>query len=822
LRGAFGNLKLFLSKPFQPASDVIHNQLMPQPIVEFVKMQGDYLLFVLGALVVAAIAHIIVRRLRAIDSLSFQLWPATILVLGLGWLVVEHSGDDARMENIALISAMAPTYAEELERMGHAHITEATPPDDPLYLELIQAEIRWQQLNPFAHDIYTFRKRADGTNVLIVDSETDYDRNGDFSGPNEGRTAIGTVYTAPDAGLEKAFLGNPNFDSQIISDQWGTWVSAFVPMRNPQGKVEAVLGVDFDAKMWLRAIAKARRYAILGVALLTTIVLGGVIGMALLRANLRRRSEDERRLRASEQRLQLTIQQMPLGFVEWDVAANVQIWNPAAERIFGFAAAEVMGRKIFSKIVVPSALDRADEIWASLLQNTGDSHYIHENLTKDGRTIICEWFNTALVGPDNRVVAVFSIFQDITSRLNLEKQLQHSERLNAVGQLSAGVAHDFNNILTIVTGHVGLLLANPEVSPEIKPDLERIENAALRAASLTRQLLAFSRQQAMFPRTLDLRKIVKEVGTMLARLISESVKFTVDVAAEVPFVEADPAMIEQIVTNLVLNARDAMPNGGELVVAVTAANLSSRDIPASVNARPGVFVKLAVSDTGDGIPAENISRIFDPFFTTKPTGKGTGLGLAVVHGIVQQHGGWITVDSVPGKGSTFGIYFLPSDKPVPTPDTALLKPSPSRVTPKASQTILLVEDEPMVRELASQILGNAGYLVLPAADGPQALGLWAQYQGQIDMLMTDMVMPNGINGRELSERLLVDRPGLPVIYASGYSLDLTAPGFCESERMLFLPKPYQAGDLVAAVQRCFNRGGRRAKAASAPPTSNSP
>jgi PAS domain S-box-containing protein len=780
---------------------------MQEQISELFKSQGDYLLFTAAALIAVGVVHFLIWRFRPFMRFPWQLWLATLLVLLFGGMIVQRAGEIARDKIVALVSGMAPTYASELERMGHVHITEATPPDDPLYLQMIQAQIRWEKLNPYARDIYTFRKRADGTNILVVDSETDYDHNGDFKGTNEMRTPIGKVYLEPLKGLELAFEGDANFDSDVYHDEWGTWVSDFVPMRDANGKVEAVLGVDFDAKDWLATIAQARRTAMLGLALFLVLMLGSGTGIALQRANVYRRGDDMRRVRESEQRLRLTIRQMPLGFIELDIDGHVRRWNPAAERILGYTAEEANGRKMIPLIVAPSAARHVDDVWSNLLRNIGGGHSINENVTKDGRVILCEWFNAPLIGPNGKVIAVFTIFQDITERVNLEKQLQRSERLSAVGQLSAGVAHDFNNILTIITGYAGLLISGENVPAEFKGDLLHIEDAALRAASLTRQLLAFSRQQAMFPRTLVLNKVVQDIGAMLSRLISVAVKFKLDVARPVPPIEADPAMIEQVVTNLVLNARDAMENGGELTVSVAVAQVGKEALPASSNFQPGPFVRLTVRDTGAGIPAENISRIFEPFFTTKPTGKGTGLGLSVVHGIVQQHGGWITVESKPGQGSAFHVFFPPSGKPAPIENkTEAPEPFSPHITPQTGQTILLAEDEEHVRELACHILEGAGYIVLPAADGRQALEIWAKFHDQIDLLLTDMVMPNGVSGRELSERLLAERASLPVIYTSGYSIDMTAPGFCESDQMLFLPKPYQAQQLVDAVRRCFKPG----------------
>ncbi len=763
--------------------------------------QADYLALVAGALGLLSLIAFWLRSREMSATLPRLVWLTSVAVLCGGWWVVQRAGEHARQESIAQVSALAPTYAYDLERMGHARVTTATSPGDPLYLSLIEAQIQWEKLNPAVNDIYTMRKRADGTNILVVDSETDYNHNGDYQGDNESRTPIGKVYPQPLEGLEKAFHGEANFDSKIYSDEWGTWVSAFVPMRDAGGKIEAVLGVDFDARAWASAIGKARRTVIFATGLLLLLIAGAGLAITLLRADLVRRVEAEQRSRRAEERMQLAIQQMPLGFIEWNPQAEVVVWNPQAEKIFGYAAAEVLGKVIFPLIVAPGAREQVDKVWREVSRNSGGTHSTNENVTKDGRLIVCEWFNTPLIGTDGKVAGVFSLAQEVTERVNLEKHLQQSERMNAVGQLAAGVAHDFNNILTIITGHTGLLLANQNLPPQFRPELGRIEGAALRAANLTRQLLAFSRKQAMFPHPLHLAKIVESTTAMLARLLGANVKFTVRISDHVPPVDADPAMIEQVLTNLVLNARDALTGAGSITVTLDATVLSKETASQNPEVRPGLAACLSVCDTGSGIAPDALPRIFEPFFTTKATGRGTGLGLSVVHGIIQQHKGWIIVDSTPGQGSTFSVYLPPTDRPVSdAPPGALVK---SQVAATKACTILLAEDEEMVRELARTTLQRAGYRVFEANDGHEAVKLWAQHRNEIDLLLTDMVMPNGMTGCELSERLLADQPNLPVIYSSGYSIELTAPGFNENERLVFLPKPYLTGQLLTVVNRCL-------------------
>jgi CheY-like chemotaxis protein len=325
----------------------------------------------------------------------------------------------------------------------------------------------------------------------------------------------------------------------------------------------------------------------------------------------------------------------------------------------------------------------------------------------------------------------------------------------------------------------------------------------MRAASLTRQLLTFSRQQAMFPRPLSVNEVLQGSAEMLTRVIGEHIRVNIRLADGLPAVEADPAMLGQIITNLVINARDSMPRGGVLTLGTQLAELSPEMVLANPDARAGVAVQLSVADTGCGIPPENLSRIFEPFFTTKEVGKGTGLGLAVVHGIVRQHHGCIMVESMTGKGTVFRILLPACEleaEPLRTKATQSIK---LQHAPK--KTILVVEDEAVVRELAKIILERAGFEILEAEDGPTAMGIWATEKNKIDILITDMVMPNGMTGRELAQRLVAERPNLPVIYASGYSQELMAPDFEETERSVFLQKPYMGDQLVSLVKRLLRK-----------------
>lgn len=776
---------------------------MPASITNFLKTQTDYLVFVGVSILVFVLIALALRRWRR-AQLSMPVWVLVGAILVGGWWSVQRAGENAREDIQRLVSALAPTYAMELGRMGHEKITLDTKADDPLYLEQIDLLKKWAALNPAVADIYTMRKRPDGKIMLIVDAETDYNHDGKFEGEREKRTPIGEEYDENSPGLALALKGKTNFDADIVPDRWGEWVSAWSPIYDSNGKIDGVVGVDFDAHEWLAAIADDRRNAILAIALILTFVALGGTALAMLNADLAERTAAEERYRKADERMQITIRQMPVAFIEWDTQARAKAWNPAAERIFGFTAGEMVGKQTFAAIVSPAARAQADKVWSELLANTGGTHSINDNLTKDGRTVVCEWFNTPLVGLDGKVVGVFSLAQDLTERLNLEKHVQQSQRLNAVGQLAAGVAHDFNNILTIITGHAGLLLGQSNIPADARPDLEHIESAALRASSLTRQLLAFSRQQAMFPRSIHLYEVVKNTATMLARTIGSDITFKVRFGESLLPIEADSAMIEQVITNLVLNARDAMPRGGTLTIAIDRVEIFDDAAQRTPDARPGTAVCLSVTDTGMGIAAEHLPHLFEPFFSTKKSGEGTGLGLSVVHGIVKQHHGWIEVESVVGKGTAFRVYFPPTNK---QPEIDLSRRAPAGAAsdaPAKRKTVLLVEDEEMVRKLASTILQRHGYEVLEAKDGPHALEVWTGRKDEVDLLLTDMIMPNGITGGELAHLLLHDRPGLPVIYASGYSMELTAPDFLETDKQAFLQKPYRSEQLVATVQHCIN------------------
>jgi signal transduction histidine kinase/CheY-like chemotaxis protein len=404
---------------------------------------------------------------------------------------------------------------------------------------------------------------------------------------------------------------------------------------------------------------------------------------------------------------------------------------------------------------------------------------------------------------------------DITDRLDLEAQLRHSVKMEAVGQLAAGVAHDFNNILTIIQGHAELLSQLPDLPIAGENSARQIAIAAGRASQLIKQLLMFSRKQVMQQRHLQLNDIIQNLMPMIGGLVGEQIVLRFDPAPNLAVLCVDAGMIEQALVNLVLNARDAMPRGGRLTLSTFEQVLEPVSSVLNPEARPGRFVCLKAADTGCGMDRHVLSHLFEPFFTTKGPGQGTGLGLATIYGIVKQHQGWIVVESQLEAGSTFTLFF-PSVPVSPAAVTPL--PAADRVSTKerpglarGDETILVVEDEPALRELVVNILELCGYHVCQARTGVEALRVWERHKGEIDLLLTDMVMPEGMSGRQLAERLHAEDPELKVIYTSGYSPGMAGKDIALLEGFNFLAKPYPPSRLAQVVRECLD--GKRGAAA---------
>jgi len=395
------------------------------------------------------------------------------------------------------------------------------------------------------------------------------------------------------------------------------------------------------------------------------------------------------------------------------------------------------------------------------------------------------------------------ILQDVTERARLENDLRQAQKMEAVGRLAAGVAHDFNNILTVILGNTTMQLGRPQLDDDLTGSLRQVVAAAERATALTRQLLAYSRKQVLARRPLRLDDIVKQTADMLRRIIGENIVIEVEIAPDLPPIFADATNVDQVIMNLALNARDAMPDGGQITIVVFAVQLDKVNQARQPNAKPGSYVCLSMKDNGEGMDKTTLDRIFEPFFTTKEQGKGTGMGLATVYGVLQQHDGWIEVDSARGSGTEVRVFFPASKTNVVEERATRMTKAVENALP-AGFTILVVEDEQMLRDFVCNALSSIGYRVLSAANGQEALEIWEAHRDEINLLLTDVVMPGLPSGRQLEQQLRTDKPDLKVIFTSGYSADFLGMDLNPDLGHGFLAKPYftESLALTVATQLC--------------------
>ena len=482
-----------------------------------------------------------------------------------------------------------------------------------------------------------------------------------------------------------------------------------------------------------------------------------------------------------------------------DDQGMIRFQSPSVHRALGYTPAEFVNRRVI-ELVHPEDVPLVEAAIARALRSPEVASTTEFRLRHaDGSWRIVESIGSRLRGEEPPAVVVNS--RDITDRRRLEEQFRQSQKMEAIGQLAGGVAHDFNNILTVIQGSGSLLLETPNRSKEDAELVRQILDAAERAARLTRQLLLFSRKQVWQPVNLDLNEVVGNMTKMLQRILGEDISLRADYGPNLPLVRADAGMLEQLLLNLAVNSRDAMPDGGRLVITTAKETLSEDVLKQHPDAPAGPCVCVSVSDTGCGITSENLPHIFEPFFTTKDVGKGTGLGLATTYGIVKQHGGCIEVVSEIGKGTTFRFCL-----PVAEGSRAEPQAAPETLEPRAGGgTILVVEDEPALRRLVHNLLERRGYTPLLAESGVAALAVWKAHQDEIQLLLTDMVMPDGMTGRELAERLRADRPDLKVVYTSGYSADVLGKDPPLVEGVNFLQKPYAPRKLAEILRNYLDR-----------------
>jgi two-component system cell cycle sensor histidine kinase/response regulator CckA len=522
---------------------------------------------------------------------------------------------------------------------------------------------------------------------------------------------------------------------------------------------------------------------------------GMILGYQSVIRDITERRKAEEQQRELAQRLEFLVSNTPLGCLVFDLDFRILEWNSSASRIFGFSAAEAFGRSALELLVPPEIRSSVEAGWRELVKSKSSDHRLQPNLTKDRGVIECEWFNTSLIDAAGRVAAIASMVQDVTERRNLEAQLRQSQKMEAIGVLAGGIAHDFNNLLTVIVGNISLALLHLGAAHPAARGLQDAEKAAARAAGLVQQLLGFSRKSPGSPRALNLNACVRETAELLRSAVDPRIAIQIEEDPRLWLVQADPGQVHQVLINLCVNARDAMENGGRLTIATANRVVEAQYCRLHPEARPGEFVEVSVSDTGAGMDRAVLARIFEPFFTTKQVGKGTGLGLSMAYGIVRQHGGWITVASELGKGSTFSV-FLPRAQ-TGAGDGA---PQAAAPAPAGSETILLVEDDPMVRSVGRAILENSGYRVIEAGDGEQAVRIFEH--SAVDLVLLDMTMPRK-SGRDTLLEFRRIAPEVPVVMASGYA-STAADELVRMGASAFVQKPYRPDELIRTLRKVLD------------------
>ena len=517
--------------------------------------------------------------------------------------------------------------------------------------------------------------------------------------------------------------------------------------------------------------------------------LAGTRGRALELARRMNASLDE-----ALQRNRNHLQHTPLAVIETDAAFLIREWNPAAERIFGYSRAEALGKD--ARLLVPEeGQDLVSSRREALLESGSGTRVTLENLTRSGQRITCDWYNTALRDDQGRFLGAVFLANDITERRQAEAALRQAQKLESLGVLSGGIAHDFNNLLTAILGNAEVALRHAAGAPALQEPLQRIEAATQRGSDLARQLLAYAGKAHFAVRPLDLNAVIEEMGDLLAVSISKKVAIRKDLQPGLPPVEADSAQFQQVVMNLVINASEAIGDRpGTITLRTRVMEFTQAQLSEGFSGQvldPGPYVRLEVEDDGCGMDAETIGRIFDPFFTTKFTGR--GLGLSAMLGIVRGHRAGLRVDSTPGLGTTFTLLFPAGEA------TVVLAPPPAEPASTATGTILVVDDEAILRDLARGALEAAGFRVLEAPDGQEAVDLVAQGRGPVDLVFLDMTMPR-MGGAEAFRRIRALVPGIRVLLTSGYTEKESLESLADLPPDGFLQKPFRIRELVTRVQ----------------------
>jgi two-component system, cell cycle sensor histidine kinase and response regulator CckA len=656
----------------------------------------------------------------------------------------------------------------------------------------------------FSEDITERKKAEDLTAQLLVQVKSQSQRLNNIIDNVPGN--VWEIWFEPDASAQhvdftsdyietmtgystQEWLAEPNFWLKIIHPEDKQRIKRILARGRSHGT-----GGTFEFR-WI-----ARDGRIVWVEAHTVIITndeGKPIGLRGVAMDITERKRAEQEHKKSEERYREVVENAHDMIYVRDLEGNYISINQASERITGYPREELL-KMNFLQMVAPEYLEQARRMSARKLAGEEAKAYDLEMVAKDGRRIAVE-VNTRVMFQDGIAVGIQGIARDVTERKHLEAQLRQSQKMEAVGQLAGGIAHDFNNLLTAITGYSELTMRTLQSADPLCQNLEEIKRAGDRAAALTRQLLAFSRKQVLQPKVLNLNTVVADLEKMLRRLIGENIDLKTGLGSELWRIKADPGQIEQVIVNLAVNARDAMIRGGKLTIQTRNVLLEEDYATHQLTIIPGAYVMLTISDTGMGMDATTQARIFEPFFTTKEAGRGTGLGLSTVYGIIEQSGGAIRVYSEIGQGTTFKIY-LPRVEEAQMPEQAIKNTE----TPKGAETILLIEDEELVRNLTRKVLESHNYKVLEAPDGGAALLVSDIHTGSIDLLLTDVIMP-GISGPEAAARLKRLRPKMKVLYMSGYMDNTIVQQGVVEDGVNLIRKPFSPGGLLQQVREALDK-----------------
>ena len=533
---------------------------------------------------------------------------------------------------------------------------------------------------------------------------------------------------------------------------------------------------------------------------------GRIKGIRCTIQDITERKRVEEALRKSEEKFQKLFDEAPVGYMELNAQGCITQVNRTELDMLGYTVEEMLEQPIW-KFVVEEEKAR-QTVMAKLSESMQPGRGLERTYKrKDGTTLPVSIEDAFIRNVEGKVTGIHTVIRDITERKqmeqekkNLEEQLRQSQKIEAIGRLAGGIAHDFNNLLTVIKGYTQLSLLELKEGDPLKGNLEEIQKSSERAADLTRQLLAFSRRQVMEMKVLDLNTLLRDLDKMLRRIIGEDIELSTLLAKDLGRVKIDPGQIEQVIMNLAVNAKDAMPSGGKLTIETANAELDESYARNHAEVKPGRYVMFSVSDTGVGMTSEVRERVFEPFFTTKEKGRGTGLGLSTVYGIVKQSGGNIWVYSEPGHGTTFKIYLARVDEPL----EELREKTTRKGLPRGSETVLVVEDEKKVRTLTVEILGRQGYRVLDASRGDDALAISEKHKGPIHLILVDVVMP-GINGTELAKRFMSLHPDIRILYMSGYTDNVIVHHGVLEKGVNYIQKPFTIDELTRKVREALDK-----------------